>query len=1382
MAVDDSQRDDLLDRLGEEFATRLRRGEQPSVTDYTDRYPELADEIRELFPALVKVEQAKEICHDWDEAASRAPPLSQVGDYRIIREIGRGGMGVVYEAEQISLGRRVALKVLPRRSARDHTTLERFRREARASARLHHTNIVPVFEVGQDGDVRYYAMQFIQGQSLDLVISELRRLQGRSPPARSNSPSRAGEQESPGADAHTRGHATRIRLAQTMLSGRFDQGASVVADGPAAGVLVVSLPGSVDCEPVASAPQDTSAVMPGGAQLSTVDSGQRAFHHAVAQIGRQVASALAHAHAHGIVHRDIKPSNLLLDTDGVVWVSDFGLAKVDDDELTRTGDVLGTVRYLAPERFRGQGGAQSDLYSLGLTVYELLVLRPAFDAPDRLALSEQIKTVDPPRPRSIDPRVPRDLETIVLKAIEKDPKDRYHSADALAEDLRRFLADEPIRARQVSAAERAGRWCKRNPVVAGLLAAVFVLLAAVAGLTSAGYLREAALHAEADRQRQEADRQRIAAVGQRREADRQRASADAAQAQAEGEASRARAAEQEMRRQWYAASNNLIQPAWDTGQVGRLRALLAETEAYADRGFEWYYWQRLCHLDEHTFIGHRSEILSVSWSPDGARLATGSYDGTAKVWDAAGGPERLTLRGHLCLIYSVSWSPDGTRVATGSQDGTAKVWNATSGRVLLTLEGHSNSVTSVSWSPDGKRLATGSGDGTARVWDAFGGRVLLTLEGHRSAVRAVCWSPDGSRVATASYDGTAKVWDAASGRDRVTMRGHAGKVYSVSWSADATKLATGSEDGTAKVWDAVGGTERLNLGGHAGLVYEVSWSADGTRLATASSDGIAKMWDVVDGRERLILKGHTSSVRSVSWSPDGGRLATGSADGTAKVWNAGGGREQLILKGHTGPVGSVSWSPDGAHVATGSYDGTAKVWDAAGGPAQINLEGHAGPVGSVSWSPDGKRLATGGWDRVAKMWDLAGHREIGTLKGHTSPIRSVSWSPDGTRLATGSLDGTAKVWDTANGQELLTLKRHTGVVSSVSWSPDGKRLATGSYDGTAKAWDAAGGTVRLTLEGHTGLIYSVSWSPDGMRLATGSGDGSAKIWDANAGREVRTLKGNTSQVRSVSWSPDGTRLATGSLDGTAKVWDAAGGSELLTLKGHAGEVIVSWSPDGTRLATGSYDGTAKVWEAAGDAAVEEWARQNRAVQALLDSHDFRSPQAQGFVQTWLLLLPLPFDSGETSTEALDRPQLPDEANLHPRPGERVTIGGQPWLWQEYRSPQAVVDFNAVLGRVAERSVAYAVCYLESDQARGDVWLQVGSDDQARVNLNGRQIYRIRQPRTLWTLDTVGPVELKRGINVLLVKVVNETGQWEGCARLVDDAGRPIQGLRVELAP
>ncbi len=391
MSTSESEQYNLLDQLAEEFAERFRRGERPSLEEYTDRYPELADDIRELFPAMVQVEQVDEgkANREGDgEARKPTGALQQIGDYRILGQIGRGGMGVVYEAEQISLGRRVALKVLPQHSAADRTTLERFRREARAAARLHHTNIVPVYEVGQDGDVRFYAMQFIMGQSLDGVIAELRRLR-----IRSQSRTSGGEEH--GAEMRT----ITASVAHSILAGGFlperdvRASAAILAEpteaAPAHATLVLARATAVDAEATEAgtlpefAPDSSStptplsqAVLPGGTQLSVAEMSHRVFHRSVAHIGRQAASALVHAHARGVIHRDIKPSNLLLDTDGVVWVTDFGLAKADDDGLTQTGDVLGTIRYMAPERFSGQADPRSDVYALGLTLYELLVLRP----------------------------------------------------------------------------------------------------------------------------------------------------------------------------------------------------------------------------------------------------------------------------------------------------------------------------------------------------------------------------------------------------------------------------------------------------------------------------------------------------------------------------------------------------------------------------------------------------------------------------------------------------------------------------------------------------------------------------------------------------------------------------------------------------------------------------------------------------------------------------------------------------------------------------------------------------------------------------------------------------------------------------------------------
>jgi hypothetical protein len=334
-----------------------------------------------------------------------------------------------------------------------------------------------------------------------------------------------------------------------------------------------------------------------------------------------------------------------------------------------------------------------------------------------------------------------------------------------------------------------------------------------------------------------------------------------------------------------------------------------------------------------------------------------------------------------------------------------------------------------------------------------------------------------------------------------------------------------------------------------------------------------------------------------------------------------------------------------------------------------------------------------------------------------------------------------------------------------------------------KVWEAATGRELLTFKGHTAAVHSVSWSPDGRRLATGSGNGTAKVWEAADGRGLLTLTGHVGPVWSVSWSPDGKRLATGCEDGTAKVWETAAGRELLTLAGHTGGIhAVSWSPDGRRLATGSNDTTAKVWEAATASAVQEWARQERTREEYLAQVAFRGPKAQGFIQDWLVLAPLPWAAGENGAQALDREQLPEEARLRPRAGERVRVGGRELPWRGHRSPEEGLNFNAVLGRVTEHSAGYAVCYLETDRPRDDLWLQVGNDDQSKVYLNGRQVYEYRLQRGPEFLDTVGPVTLLQGTNVLVFKVVNEAFGWEGFVRLVDDVGRPAEGIRVKLTP
>jgi tetratricopeptide (TPR) repeat protein len=473
---------DPLEQAAESFLARLRAGERPALSEYEAKHPELAAEIRELFPALALLEEGRR-CVDRPPAPdpswlAEGQVPQQLGEYRLLREVGRGGMGVVYEAWQEALGRHVALKVLPFNRLTQPERLERFRREARAAARLHHTNIVPIFGVGECAGVHYYAMEFIRGQGLDTVLQEVRRLRGH---------------DATGPEGLTERRST---MAQGMVSGRFEAAPSPAEAGPGGAILPTVRP-----EGAAAAPPADSGTA-SGLDLRA----ERPYFASVARLGVQVAEALDYAHGQGVIHRDIKPSNLLVDTAGRVWVTDFGLAKTEGTEaLTQAHDIVGTPRYMAPERFRGEADGRSDVYGLGVTLYELLTLRPAFEPAPYAALVEQIASVEPPRPRQLDPHIPRDLETVVLKATAKEPGRRYASAGELAEDLRRFLDDRPVRARRTPWRERAWRWCRHNRAAVLTVALVlFVLLAGIAG-TTFGLIRAEEAWAEEARQRQQAE-------------------------------------------------------------------------------------------------------------------------------------------------------------------------------------------------------------------------------------------------------------------------------------------------------------------------------------------------------------------------------------------------------------------------------------------------------------------------------------------------------------------------------------------------------------------------------------------------------------------------------------------------------------------------------------------------------------------------------------------------------------------------------------------------------------------------------------------------------------------------------------------------------------
>ena len=476
--TDSARSDDRFSALADEFIQRQRLGQNPSIEAYAAAHTDLADEIRLAFPALLMIDDLKPNSGDptgnFDLASVvvRGAKLERLGDFRVLREAGRGGMGVVYEAEQESLGRRVALKVLAAHAVPDPAQVKRFEREARAAAQLHHTNIVPVFGVGEQNGLHYYAMQFIAGLGLDAVIDEVKRLRHASRAALPPTP--RDSRQSPDGSA-----PTAAAIARSLVTEAFTATPLVRVSSSTIEPAHPAGPGPGVDDPSFRPSSDSLILSPEAAlSASGISSGSGSdsqYWRSVARVGLQVARALDYAHNQGILHRDIKPANLLLDSQGTVWVADFGLAKaIEGEDLTHTGDIVGTIRYMAPERFQGRCDTRSDIYALGLTLYEMLGLSPAFEQKSRQALIRQVMEEEPPRLRKLDPSIPRDLETVIHKAIARDPAGRYATAGALADDLSLFLDDKPVRARDIGMFERSLKWARRRPAIASLLASLVV--------------------------------------------------------------------------------------------------------------------------------------------------------------------------------------------------------------------------------------------------------------------------------------------------------------------------------------------------------------------------------------------------------------------------------------------------------------------------------------------------------------------------------------------------------------------------------------------------------------------------------------------------------------------------------------------------------------------------------------------------------------------------------------------------------------------------------------------------------------------------------------------------------------------------------------------
>ena len=1055
-------------------------------------------------------------------------------------------MGVVYEAEQVSLGRHVALKVLPPQSLKDVKQRRRFEREARAAAKLHHTNIVPVFGVGEEHETPYYVMQFIQGQGLDAVLDELKRL--RLNPGKGSQAEAGTDADGTAAYQPMRRDVSAADVARSLLTGRFDPaGDQTVAPDETPSV-------SPPTEAVSDALSSSSSLsLPGVPQRGK--SKRQSYWQGVARIGHQVADALAYAHGQGIVHRDIKPSNLLLDTKGTVWVADFGLAKAtDSQDLTHTGDLLGTLRYMPPEAFGGKADSRGDIYSLGLTLYEMLAFRPAFDERDRGQLVKQVTTEEPPKLKKLNPEVPRDLETIIQKAIERDPAHRYLSASELADDLRRFVDDEPIQARRATAAERLARWGRRNPAVATLAAAVAVLLSAVIGglwynveASKRALMVQTRLRAEAEQEKHNAE---LAAA---RESE-QKAIAITAMQKAESANKSLVASQDSLRSTLYAAQMNLAKVAWDSGAPARLLDLLASTVPKPGepdpRGFEWHYSRRQAHSERtvRKLPGICQSIFPTSaFSPDGSLLATLDEPDEQRrsrnlvVYDTATG--RLLHK----IPFEVPYVRNSTTAAI-ALSGDGKV-------VALRLK--------FPVLPENRVSGTQDWLIQTIVWNLRDQSVLFRDSEAINAtfgLQRVAVSGDGSRIAIALY-----------GLDRI-----AGNI----------STATGS----FRVLDVNSGREYFHMTSSTEVPVNVQLSSDGRLVATAnfSSTGPGLYGDI---SSRLVIQevetgrvrfdsGDLKGIRSnaLQFSPDGHRLAAITSDSSfaygLMIVDVDHGRQIAteFLPGSS-ITSNLAFDPDGRSLVVASRSGPgAQVHDGTTGRLLKSLSLGVGEVDDlVIRRSDGRLLIHSGED--LREWDLPPANPASLDSGLTLKNVSISGttldrpfvlSRDGRQLIVLRMSTDRSkpedfaVHDVTTGEVIRQFPSHeagagpdpNSQVSSMRVNAAGTRLAALIGDATTPEsanrlgiWDLTTGRQLLTLDRERlgGLPYALSpqaWNDVGTRVAVSVRhadvlpDGKVAVrpqWfvaiiDVPSGRIVRTLPVSSS-APSASFRSDGKLLA-----------------------------------------------------------------------------------------------------------------------------------------------------------------------------------------------------------------------------------------------------------------